>query len=57
MPSVIHSDQGREFENKVLHELCKLGGKMKTTPYHLESDGLVDRFNRTLLMMLAMFAG
>ena len=57
MPSVIHSDQGREFENKVMHELCLLGGsrKTKTTPYH--RDGLVERFNRTLLMMLAMFAG
>ena len=53
---VIHSDQGREFENKVMHELCLLGGshKTKTTPYHPESDGLVERFNRTLLMMLAM---
>ena len=59
MPTVIHSDQGREFENKVMHELCILGGahKTKTTPYHPESDGLVERFNRTLLMMLAMFAG
>ena len=59
MPSVIHSDQGREFENKVMHELCLLGGshKTKTTPYHPGSDGLVERFNRTLLMMLAMFAG
>ena len=59
MPSVIHSDQGWEFENKVMHELCLLGGshKTKTTPYYLESDGLVKRFNRTLLMMLAMFAG
>ena len=27
------------------------------TPYHPESDGLVERFNRTLHMMLAMFAG
>ena len=59
MPSVIHSDQGREFENKVMHELCILGDshKTKTTPYHPESDVLVERFNRTLLMMLAMFAG
>ena len=30
MPSVIHSDQGREFENKVMHELCLLGGSHKT---------------------------
>ena len=44
---------------KVMHELCLLGvsHKTKTTPYHPESDGLVERFNRTLLMMLAMFAG
>ena len=59
MPSVIHSDQGREFENKVMQELCPLCGahKTRTTPYHPESDGSVERFNRTLLMMLAMFAG
>ena len=56
---MIHSDQGREFENKIMQELCLLGGshKTRTTPYHPESDGMVERFNRTLLMMLAMFAG
>ena len=48
-----------EGANGTCSELCLLGGshKTKTTPYHLESDGLVERFNRTLLMMLAMFAG
>ena len=29
----------------------------KNDPISPESDGLVERFNRTLLMMLAMFAG
>ena len=58
MPIVIHSDQGREFENRIMQELCILCGshKTRTTLYHPESDGLVERFNRTLLMMLAMFA-
>ena len=58
MPIVIHSDQGREFENKIMQELCIMcdSHKTRTTPYHPESDGLMERFNRTLLMMLAMFA-
>ena len=28
MPSVIHSDQGPEFENKVMQELCLLCGDL-----------------------------
>ena len=55
MPAVIHSDQGWEFENNMMQELCLLSGshKTRTTPYHPASDGLVERFNRTLHMMLA----
>ena len=47
MPSVIHSDQGREFENNLMQELCLLceAHKTRTTPYHPASDGLVERFN------------
>ena len=57
MPLVIHSDQGPEFENGLMKSLCNLLGcvKTRTAPYHPESDGMVERFNRTCLMMLSMF--
>ena len=57
MPLVIHSDQGREFENGLMKSLCSLLGctKTRTATYHLESDGMIERFNRTCLIMLSMF--
>ena len=56
-PLFLHSDQGKEFDNVMIHTLSELLGtvKTKTTLYHPRSDGLVERFNRTLLAMLAMF--
>ena len=57
-PEQLHSDQGRQFESELVAEVCKLLGiaKTRTTPYHPQSDGLVERFNRTLLTMLATIA-
>ena len=54
-PEQLHSDQGRNFESEVIAEVCKLLGvvKSRTTPYHPQSDGLVERYNKTLLDMLA----
>lgn len=53
-PEKLHSDQGRNFESKVVRELCKLLGikKTRTTPYHPMGNGSVERFNQTLLKML-----
>ena len=40
-----------------MKSLCTLLGctKTRTAPYHPESDGIFERFNRTCLMMLSMF--
>ena len=57
-PSHLHTDQGRSFESSLIKEICRLMGivKTRTTPYHPQSDGMIERFNRTLLSMLRMAA-
>lgn len=57
VPSELHSDQGREFESRVFRECCELLGvrKTRTTPLHPQSDGMVERFNRTLAQQLAKY--
>ena len=54
-PEQLHSDQGRNCESEVIAAICKSLGvvKSRTTLYHPQSDGLVERYNRTLLAMLA----
>lgn len=51
----LHSDQGRNYEAKLLAEICRLFGIMKTrtTPLHPQSDGQVEAFNKCLASMLS----
>ena len=55
-PLTLHSDQGREFCNQILEEVCKVWdmNKTRTTAYHPSGDGLVERTNRTLQVLLCM---
>lgn len=50
----IHSDQGANFERKLIAKLLSLTGvaKSHTTTYHLMGNGQTERFNRTLGSML-----
>ena len=54
VPHELHSDQGTNFESKVMAEVCKLLDieKNRTSSLHLHSDGQVERYNRTLIEML-----
>ena len=56
-PHIIHSDQGRNFESHLMHEVCQIMGthKSRTTAYHPQCDGLVERQNRTIQEMLSAF--
>ena len=55
VPRLLHTDQGRNFESELFKELCELLGicKTRTTAFHPQSDGMVERFNKTLEAMLS----
>ena len=53
-PSSIHSDQGSNFQSNLFAEVCRLLNieKTRTTPYSPKSDGLCERWNKTVQQML-----
>ena len=55
VPAEVLSDRGRSFLSSLMAEVRKVLGihQVNTTAYHTQTDGLVERFNRTLISMLA----
>jgi transposase InsO family protein len=55
MPMRLLSDQGAEFESKLFQQLCEMASiaKIRTTPYRPSTNGMIERFHRTLNSMLA----
>ena len=53
-PRQIHTDQGAQFESQLFQEVCALLGieKTRTSAFRPQSDGQVERMNRTLKDML-----
>ena len=54
VPREILTDQGTNFTSQLLIELYRMLHiqPIRTTPYHPQTDGLVERFNQTLKLML-----
>jgi integrase-like protein len=58
-PKVILSDQGRNFISETIRILCErfLIKHKFSSPYHPQTNGMVERFNRTLCESLAKVKG
>ena len=56
-PMQLHSDQGRQFESQLFQKLWKLleVKKIRTTPLHPRSDGMIERMNKTINELLLKY--
>ena len=57
VPKKLISDRGGNFMSDLMAQVLHLTGtvKLNTTSYHPQTDGLVERFNKTLMDMLSMY--
>ena len=57
IPKEILTDQGSNFMSRLLSSMYERLGiqALRTSPYHTQTDGLVERFNQTLKAMLRRF--
>lgn len=55
VPGTILSDQGRHFQNHLMQNIEKLIGcnHIFSTPYHPQTNGVVERFNSTFITQVA----
>lgn len=56
-PQRVLTDQGRNFVSNLVSDICKLFeiDQLRTTAYHPQTDGLVERFNKTMVDMLCSY--
>ena len=54
VPAYLVSDQGRAFTGHIITHLCDLYGvqKLRTSPYHAQTNGQVERMNQTTICMI-----
>ena len=54
-PAYLVSDQGKAFTDHVITHLCELYGvqKLRTSPYHAQTNGKVERMNQMIIRMIS----
>ena len=53
-PAYLVSDQGKAFTSHLISNPCELYGvqKLRTSPYHAQTNGQVERMNQTIIRMI-----
>ena len=56
-PDVIHTDQASNFNSELMQDICRIFmiEKTRTTPYHPQGNGQVERFNRVIADTLSKY--
>ena len=54
VPAYLISDQGKAFTGHIITHLCDLYGvkRLRTSPYHAQTNGQVERMNQTIIRMI-----